>query len=153
MSFPISYSETFVLKKGKYQAGAKSLVQAILKYLHKTQATKIKTVANSIYFKNGFDLLDLWGLFLTVHSGTILVQEDKAEIYITYKLIFYKSILYTTALAAVLFGILLINQTDYQYLEILRFILVSWLLFFGGSYLLTIFRFPFFIKRAISSQI
>lgn len=152
MSFPVSYSETFVLKKTKYRTGARNLVHAILKYLQKTQATKVKSVANSIYFNNGFDMLDRWGLLFTVRSGTILVQEEKAEIYITYRLKFHKPILYTTFSAAVLFGMLLINRTSYQYLETIKFILVTWLLFFGGSYLFTIFRFPFFIKRAINSK-
>lgn len=150
--FPISYSETFIVNKEKYHASAKILVHSILEGLHRKELYKVKNVANSIYFKSGDGLWYLWEILLTVSSGTIWVKEQKTEIYIIYKLEFHNLTTYLTVVVSILLSILLATQMSYEFIKVIKSFLFALLLLFGSSYLLTIIRFQFFIKRTLNSK-
>lgn len=153
MTFPASYSTTLILKTKKYQANAKILVRNILISLQKEQVSRAHNIANSIYFKGGFSFLGSWNILLPVSSGTILVQEQNGEIYISYKLKFNNRLMLTTIIVPTFSCILLLTQTNFECIQISKSLLLAWLLLFGGSYLLSIFSFPIFIKKTLNSEI
>lgn len=151
MPFPVSHSTTLTLKREKCRATAGTLIRNILTGLQDEHVAAAHNVANSIYFKGGFGFLGSWNFLLPVSSGTILVQEQGGKVYISYKLKFKKFLVVAGMFVLACIGAVLLMQTDYDGIEVAQTLLLAWLFLFGGNYLLTVLRFPWFIRKSIRS--
>jgi hypothetical protein len=152
MSFPFSIIGTVVLKKGKNEVPIDDLVDAIRDGLRKVKASKIiiNRSERKISFSGGFfRFVTNWNILHAVSNGEIRVEEANQKISLHYNLKFTEMLILVTILVFGVFGDFNLQGSYLSFFPKILNLAILWFLFFGMNYLVTMIRFPPFIRRII----
>lgn len=149
MPFPISYSNTMILNRKKYQANPDALVRSVLVCLQVAEASKVNSDGNIISFKGGVRFVNSFNILLPITFGKITVNVVGDEIHIQYLLKFTQLLTLAVTAISIFFIPILLIKTELNLMEIVVIIFFCWLWICGTNYLVTILRFPRFLKKCI----
>lgn len=159
MTFPFSHSKQIILSE--LHLSDKQILRNIEYGLKKVKATNISKNDNVISFRGGLLRFVMSSNILgPVSHGRIIVTRHQDKMSIDYDLNF-KELLILSSIGVFgflgPFGFTHISSDPeapiYAYFLLLFFLFIGWLWLFGMNYLVTVFRFPTFIKRIVKRQI
>lgn len=148
MAFPISTINKIVLPNNFGIQSVEELVSNISAGLVKVKPSKLKVVGNEIEFSGGiFRFVWNTNILVPVSSGKIVVEKTGDLFAVTYELKFLEILLFASTIIPLFFGPVLFTKESIQWYFKIGFLVFAWLWLFGMNYLITIIRFPGFIKK------
>ena len=112
MPFPISYSNTLVLSRKKYQADPDAIVRNLLVCLQVAEASKVNSDGNIIRFKGGVRFVNSFNILLPITSGRITVDVVGTELHIRYLIKFTQLLTLAVTTISVFFIPILLIKTE-----------------------------------------
>ncbi len=149
MPFPISYSNTLILNRKKYQTDPDAIVRNVLVCLQVAEASKVNSDGNRISFKGGVRFVNSFNILLPITSGRITVNVVGDEIHIQFLIKFTQFLTLAVTTIGVFFIPILLIKTELNLMKIVVIIFFCWLWICGTNYLVTVLRFPRFLKKCI----
>jgi hypothetical protein len=148
MPFPISLSGSIRMSVVRpSDSSVVYVLDALNTALHRQGSVKISRDLKSLSFWPGF-----WrsrnNVLAVIDRGRLSVQEDKGQIEVRYVVGFHRALVLVTAM--VLIGVapwLLFGKLPFM--TGLLYVCMFWLWLFGTNYLITLIRFPRFLRRSI----
>ena len=120
--------------------------------LHRAKATSLVSDPEQIAFRGGFfRWVGSGNQLVAIGSGKLMFSERDNSIDIIYRLSFMHLFIVVTGIIAIVF--VLPNALWGDLRSLAGFPLGAWLWLFGGNYVLTIFRFPRFIRTAAENSL
>lgn len=131
------------------EAERNSFLRALVEQLKAEKATSISVTGNRVAFKGGpFRFVSRWNILFSVSSGYIEALPTKEGLLITYYLSFTHLLIVATVMCFI-FMFDLLRDESLPIIGKLGIPIVALLFLFGTNFLITVIRFPSFIKRAL----
>lgn len=148
MPFPFSNIGSVVLKKRLKEVSIKELGDAIQEGLQNVKARDITRNQNNFSFSGGiFRFVSNWNILVSVSSGEISIEETAEAISIHYVLKFTEMLIIASLMVVGGFGAVLWQAPNLSFVPKVMLLAVAWSWLFGMNYLITILRFPSFIRK------
>jgi hypothetical protein len=148
MPFPISLSGTIrtsVVHQG--DASFEYVLDALKNALHSQGSVKISRDAQSLSFRPGF-FRSRNNVLAVIDRGRLSVLEDKGQIEVRYVIGFHRALILVTAMVLVGFAPWLLFG-KLPFMTGLLYVCMIWLWLFGANYLISLVRFPRFLRTSI----
>jgi hypothetical protein len=123
-------------------------IRSVQRALGNVEATKIHRDGQSIHFHAG--LLPSWNLLTAVTDGDLTFSHEPDGLKIAYRITFTQTLVIISVMVTTLlvFGVIMAKEMPAP--SMLFFIPIGSLFLFTPSYLITIFRFPRFLRRSVN---
>lgn len=129
------------------------VVQALAEELTVLRATRVKGSGESITFAAGpFRFVSSLNLLVPITRGRVSVERSEDQVTVKYELECTELVTVTTVLIALLFGPPTLAAPNLTSGEAFSVLAGSWLWLVGGNFVITMVRFPAFIKTTISRR-
>jgi hypothetical protein len=155
MGFPLSHSKKkLIINRDKTDYISTDIaIENICKMLRKVKATNIISNGHEVSFKVGiFRFVINTNILTPISYGRITVKNSNESLEIHYQLKFIELFVIVTIMVPLFFGSVLVSQKDISFLLIASILCGAWFWLFGMNYLITIWRFPSFVKEAFQPQ-
>lgn len=143
MPFPFSSTGTISadIKEGLSVSDA---LAAIAEAIRDEKPTGMDISTDTVKFTSGiFRLVNSWNLLAPISAGSIrCTQSAEGPLFVHYHISFIQMFVVVSLVVGLIFGILARAP--------LPFLIEAWAWLFGVNYALTLYRFPRFLKRALS---
>lgn len=148
MPFPLSYEHHIEVTFNVRKHTLDNLLNNIEFSLKKAKAKNIRNDRNNITFTGGiFRPVTNLNILGPVSSGRITVEKYKDKLRLKYYLKFTEMLLIVTAAVSIFLGPVICYDPNLTIVSKIAILAFAWCWLFGGNYLITIFRFPSFIKK------
>lgn len=140
MPFPFSNSGTIEVISHE-AASLQPIVSAIENAIRDSKPTSLSVKDGVLSFRAGvFRFVNNWNDLVSIGSGEIRLSQRGERVLIHYRISFVQMFIIVSVMVGLIFGF--VAQAP------LGFIVVGWLWLFGGNYLITLYRFPRFLRAA-----
>jgi len=156
MPFPLSYENRIEVPFDTKKHTPDNLLKNIESSLKKADAINIQKYQNYIVFSGGIFRFWLWNWswnsIVGVSRGIIAVEKDKDKLILKYHLNFRGMLMVVSVLVFGFFGALILENQSFSFAYKIALLGSFWIWIFGGSYLITIRRFPSLLKKMTESK-
>lgn len=129
------------------------IVQAYREELQRLKAKDIESGSDFISFKGStFRFVFNWNLLVPISKGVLKISKEGANVSVRYY-IEYTDLLILSTLIVLLMGGIFMLASGADVKEGLLFVVASWLWLFGGNLIITMFRFPAFIRKTLNRHL
>ena len=140
MPFPISSNRTLEIH-APGEASLPAIQAAVENALNEAKAKTLSVKPGEISFRGGiFRFVDGWNQLGAISSGQIRFSKQDDLVLIQYRISFLQMLVGVTFMVGLMFGYF--ARAPHEYL------VFGWLWIFGGNYLITLYRFPRFLREA-----
>jgi hypothetical protein len=144
MPFPFSLEGTVAIEMPDLAA----TISAVETAIRKAKPSALTREGARITFRAGFfRLVSNWNQLVSIGSGELLFSQEGDRVLIHYSVSLVELFVTTTLMLLVIFGIVPLLAGG-NTLSSLGFLPLGWLWLFGMNYLITKFRFPWFLRKA-----
>jgi len=148
MSFPLSYANKIEVLFDAKNHAPENLLRSIISSLKKVKASNIRNDQNRITFSGGILRFVMgWNILCAISSGEITFEKNNDKLSLNYHLKFTEMFVIVTIMVLGFMGPFIFQARNLSPFPKIIILLFMWLWLFGGNYLLTIFRFPGFIRK------
>jgi hypothetical protein len=148
MPLPFSYSGRVEIAGQHDVEGATLRLERGLELL---KPKRLDRTGSQIRFKSGAArLVSNTNLLVPIGSGELSVQPNSGGLAVAYRLHFTQILLIATVMVLGFFGPFLLNAPNLTRGEAGVFLFGMWLWLFGGNVVITLIRFPRWIKRTLT---
>ena len=125
------------------------ILDAIVEELKAQKATSFSVIGNRVVFKGGpFRFVSGWNVLFSISSGYIEASPAKGGLLVSYYLSFGQLLIVASVLCFI-FGLDLLRDKSLPMIGKLVLPFLALLFLFGMNYLLTVIRFPSFLRQSL----
>ncbi len=142
MPFPFSSTGEFTVGTSA-GLSASQAVAAIAEAIRAEKPTSMDASADTVTFSSGvFRFVSGWNLLVPIRSGTVRCVQTHEGVVVHYRVSFVQMLLVVSLMVGLMFGCIARAP--------MPFLIFAWAWLFGGNYVLTLYRFPRFLRCALS---
>lgn len=146
MPFPLSWSGSIVIPVDAAVLGIEAALDHVAAALEREKASEVERVGNSVSFRAGLiRFVARNNVLSATDRGTIRVDQAPEGLRVEYELRFVHLLVAATVMAGGIAA--LVSQRGQA--DALLPALFAWAWLFGGNFMISIVRFPRFVRRAI----
>ena len=157
MGMPFNYkSEVTTHLPDNFKNGGNEIIDEFEEQLYRLRVKNIVNSTNSISFNAGpFRLMSgmNFGLLSCITKGEIVIHKYNNSLSAKYDIRFTEILILVTLVVSLIIGPLLLLDPAINIIEALLILGVSWMWLFGGNVVITIIRFPLFVRKTINKRL
>ncbi len=146
MPFPISLSGAVTAREVTVEQ-ALDRIESALSY---AKALALRREGGAVQFRGGvFRLVSGWNVLVPISSGIVEVSPSATGVSVGYRVTFMQMLILVTLMVGAFLGPFVMATPEMPVKGGLGVLAVAWLWLFGGNFVLTRWRWPAFLRRAL----